>query len=472
MATKYITIPTTENDDSGLKISRPDSNNQWFYDVDGLGGVDTLSFDRLSSSEFDIYQDASGSIHVDSVSSASHMIYVTLKNVEQLKFSNGSTTVDLTTRFGTGEPNAAPTGASYSTTVNFGSSYLLKPSDFGFSDTDAGDALATIQVTGVLSAGLLLNGKNVAAGAKISAADINAGKLSFKPVSIAAESGFSFKVSDGVDWSAAEYTMDFDVVRTNHAPVLKKAVTKAVQVVEGKAVNFTLPKGTFADTDVGDTMTYRIDNLPSWLSLDSKTGKLSGKAAYDAAEGSELALTLTATDLEGASASTTIRLALVNQLKITGTASADSLIASVGNDVITGLGGNDILSGGIGNDTLSGGTGADTLTLGTGADIVVLDAVDVAGPDTVTDFVSGEDRIQLSAKLFPKLKGIKDLSNYLLTIDEANPQPQLANHYLLFNSATGMLSYDGDGNGAGVEKELVELTGLSSLNAADLFVGK
>lgn len=470
MAVRRIPIQTTENSDSRLKIAEPDSVNQWLYDVDGLGGVDTLSFDRLSSSEFDIYKDGSGSIHVDSVSSASHVISVTLKNVELLKFSDGDETIDLTTFFGASEPNNAPTGAPYSTNVNFGSSYVLKASDFGFSDADTGDALAKIQVTGVKSSGLLLNGKKVATGAEISTADIEAGKLSFKPGSIAATYGFSFKVSDGLAWSSAEYTVDFDVIRVNQAPVLKKAVTKAVQILEGKAVNYTLPKGTFLDPDVGDTMTYSIENLPSWLSLDGKTGKLTGLASYDAADGAELALTLTATDLAGASASTTIRLAVGNQLKIKGTALADSMLASLGNDSMTGLGGNDILSGGVGNDTLSGGAGVDNLTLGAGTDIVILDAVDVSGPDTVADFVSGEDKIQLSAKLFPKLKGVKDLSNYLLTIGEADPQ--LSNHYLLFDSATGILSYDSDGNGAGAEKAIVELTGLSSLNAADLFVGK
>lgn len=470
MALRPISIQTTENSDSKLKITEPNRSDVWLYDVDGLGGVDTLSFDRLASSEFDIYKDGSGGIHVDSVGSASHTIAVTLKNVELLKFSNGSETIDLTTYFDASEPNTAPTGASYSTNVNFGSSYVIKASDFGFLDADAGDALAKIQVTGVTSSGLLLNGKKVTPGAEISKADIDAGKLSFKPVSIAAGSGFSFEVSDGLAWSSAAYAFDFDVIRTNQAPVLRKAVTKAVKIFEGKAVIYPLPKGTFLDPDVGDTMTYRIDNLPSWLSFDGNTGKLTGIAPYDAADGAELALTVTATDLEGASASTTIRLAVVNQLKINGTAFADSLVASFGNDLMTGLGGNDVLSGGMGNDTLSGGTGADTLTLGAGADIVVLDAVDVSGTDTVTDFVSGEDRIQLSAKLFPKLKGVKDLSNYLLTIDEANPQ--LSNHYLLFDAATGMLSYDGDGNGAGVGKAIVELTGVSSLNAADLFVGK
>ena len=106
MAYRYFTLTATTGNDT-KSIYEPDSTNQWVYTWDGLGGTDSLNFDRLSKSEFDIYKDASG-IHVDSVSSASHMIYVTLNNVEALKFSGS--TINLSTLFDT----TAPTVSTFS----------------------------------------------------------------------------------------------------------------------------------------------------------------------------------------------------------------------------------------------------------------------------------------------------------------------------------------------------------------------
>jgi Ca2+-binding RTX toxin-like protein len=79
-------------------IQQPDTFNQWIYTFDGQAGVDRLSFDRLPQSDFTIYKDATG-IHVDSVSAASHMVYTSLTNVEELSFSNGSQIVYLNQLF-------------------------------------------------------------------------------------------------------------------------------------------------------------------------------------------------------------------------------------------------------------------------------------------------------------------------------------------------------------------------------------
>jgi len=64
-----------------------------------------------------------------------------------------------------------------------------------------------------------------------------------------------------------------------------------------------------------------------------------------------------------------------------------------------GLDGDDALSGGAGNDRLIGGAGNDRLSGGAGADIFVFDFPD-EGIDTINDFVSGTDKIQLSASGF------------------------------------------------------------------------
>ena len=64
-----------------------------------------------------------------------------------------------------------------------------------------------------------------------------------------------------------------------------------------------------------------------------------------------------------------------------------------GHDYLTGGAGVDNLNGGAGNDTLEGGDGWDVLTGGSGADHFVFHRGD--GPDVITDFQQGVDKIVL-----------------------------------------------------------------------------
>ena len=63
--------------------------------------------------------------------------------------------------------------------------------------------------------------------------------------------------------------------------------------------------------------------------------------------------------------------------------------------MLLGLGGNDALNGYGGADTVNGGAGDDLLRGGTGADRFVFDAA--PGNDTILDFASGSDKVDLSA---------------------------------------------------------------------------
>lgn len=87
----------------------------------------------------------------------------------------------------------------------------------------------------------------------------------------------------------------------------------------------------------------------------------------------------------------------------------ENAVGGGGNDVLSGNAGGNVLRGGNGNDSLNGGDGSDRQEGGAGADIFVFTAaghsVDYALrsdgkkflPDVLTDFVSGTDRIDLSA---------------------------------------------------------------------------
>ena len=76
---------------------------------------------------------------------------------------------------------------------------------------------------------------------------------------------------------------------------------------------------------------------------------------------------------------------------IQGNDGANAIDGGAGDDSISALGGNDILIGGLGADLLSGGTGDDTFTY-----LIVLESAP-GSADRITDFVSGSDKIDLSA---------------------------------------------------------------------------
>lgn len=80
---------------------------------------------------------------------------------------------------------------------------------------------------------------------------------------------------------------------------------------------------------------------------------------------------------------------------ITGTNSSETLDGTEDADLILGLRGNDIINGLGGADTIDGGTGTNTLNLGAGNDVVL---VNLRGNfiHNVTDFVIGEDKVDLS----------------------------------------------------------------------------
>lgn len=87
---------------------------------------------------------------------------------------------------------------------------------------------------------------------------------------------------------------------------------------------------------------------------------------------------------------------------VNGTTGNDELSGGAGNDKLIGKAGNDLLDGGTGNDSLTGGTGADTMTGGDGADRFIYTSIWDSTPgtlnhDEITDFVSGSDKIDLSA---------------------------------------------------------------------------
>jgi Ca2+-binding RTX toxin-like protein len=156
-------------------------------------------------------------------------------------------------------------------------------------------------------------------------------------------------------------------------------------------------------------------------------------------------------------------------LNLKGNASDNILAGNDAANVLNGATGNDTLNGGSGDDKLIGGVGLDSLSGGNGSDTFVFDTPlnATTNLDTITDFVSGVDHLQLSSKVFTHLKGDHDLTDNFH--DTASAVAQDANDYIVYDSSTGALYYDADGSGAGAAVQFAELAGHPALSATDIF---
>jgi hypothetical protein len=78
--------------------------NPGTFSLDGLGGVDVLNLGTSLRSAYTITKASDGSVHIDSISSASGALHATLYNMETLTFNSGRDVLDLTTYFGDSIP--------------------------------------------------------------------------------------------------------------------------------------------------------------------------------------------------------------------------------------------------------------------------------------------------------------------------------------------------------------------------------
>src|SRR5574343_310425 len=137
------------------------------------------------------------------------------------------------------------------------------------------------------------------------------------------------------------------------------------------------------------------------------------------------------------------------------------------NNTLIGNSANNALSGDSGNDILIGGSGADTLTGGKGADIFSFDILPTAGErDLVKDFTHGSDSLQFEHDIFSALSAGTLADAQFVTGAAAID----ANDFIIYNSSTGILFYDSDGNGASNAVEIAQFGSTShpQLTASDI----
>jgi Ca2+-binding RTX toxin-like protein len=215
-------------------------------------------------------------------------------------------------------------------------------------------------------------------------------------------------------------------------------------VLTGNVGANTLNGGAGADTMKGGlgNDTYTVDNTGDVVTETS----------------------ILATEIDRVNSSITYTLtANVENLTLTGTAAINGTGNAL-NNVLTGNAGVNILNGGTGADKLQGGSGNDILTGGAGKDIFQFLNL---SKDTVKDFVVADDTIQLENSVFTKLTAATALNaaNFKLGAAAAD-----ANDYVVYNSGTGALLYDADGNGAGAATQIAVLGVNLHLTNADFAV--
>jgi Ca2+-binding RTX toxin-like protein len=136
-----------------------------------------------------------------------------------------------------------------------------------------------------------------------------------------------------------------------------------------------------------------------------------------------------------------------------------NLTGNSGNQSITGNAGNNVIDGKAGNDTLQGLGGNDTFVFDTAPNAAT-------NVDHIADFIHGTDKIELSHAVFTTLA----VGNPLAATAFATGAPTNANQHIIYNTATGGLSYDDDGNGAHAAVEFAILNTHPVLANTDIFV--
>lgn len=147
---------------------------------------------------------------------------------------------------------------------------------------------------------------------------------------------------------------------------------------------------------------------------------------------------------------------------VTGSTRGETILGGAGQDGINGLGGADKINGGLGTDILTGGEGGDAFVFNA--------AMSTANNrDTITDFYGPEDVFHLDNAIFTKL-GNPGALNADFFKANANGTARDANDHIIYNTSTGVLSYDSNGNAAGGVTEICVLSNKAALAASDFLV--
>ena len=146
-----------------------------------------------------------------------------------------------------------------------------------------------------------------------------------------------------------------------------------------------------------------------------------------------------------------------------GDASDNRLQGKNGADFLVGSGGNDRLFGGLDNDKLSGGNGDDQFFFNTALN-------SVNNRDLIVDFVAADDAILLSHNIFSNLGQTSGVLASGAFFASATGLAHDASDRIIYNTTTGVLTYDENGNGLGGGVEFAVLAGAPLITSNDFLV--
>lgn len=163
------------------------------------------------------------------------------------------------------------------------------------------------------------------------------------------------------------------------------------------------------------------------------------------------------------------------KFSITGGAGNDTLVGSKAADTLVGGDGADTLTGGLGADVLTGGAGADTFKFAatvTNATPAVVSSNDSANSsaDTITDFVSGTDKVRLDINFTAGTVSNKFVGTFSSNADALGSLSSTRGEWF-FNKTTNQIVMDLDGNGLIQANDLaITLTGVTAITEGDVLI--
>lgn len=163
---------------------------------------------------------------------------------------------------------------------------------------------------------------------------------------------------------------------------------------------------------------------------------------------------------------------LEQAVTLTGNNGANRLVGTGFDDLLQGNGGNDSLVGGNGADTLVGGQGLDTLIGDAGADVFIFSTAPSASGnrDTITDFSVTDDLIHLSAAVMSGLGAAGALAADAFASGAGLTSAQDGTDRIIYNTTSGALYYDADGQGGTAAVQFATLSNLASVTKDDFLI--
>jgi Ca2+-binding RTX toxin-like protein len=152
-----------------------------------------------------------------------------------------------------------------------------------------------------------------------------------------------------------------------------------------------------------------------------------------------------------------------NADRLTGNGNANSLTGGAGNDTLDGGGGADLLAGGLGNDVLSGGLGADIFRFDTLPNVTT-------NRDTISDFNVFDDSLQFENAVFSSLAATGTLAAGSFRSGAGFSSATDADDYLIYDSSSGALYYDANGNAGNGPVQIASLASGLALSSLDFLV--